>query len=259
MTAIVPRQTVREMVASYEAACLAVRQGFARIRATQFELELRFRSVSCLKSHRPLSFGDSEAELIVKNMTKDCWRDLFAQLNLEKFVSLAEMERLEREREAGTLPPLTDEAVMSMMASFLERLPELLDAQIAEVFEWFRPNQYGEKLKTNRQWRIAEKVIVQHAVQRDKWDGKFSVGWWGNASVRLQALENVCNGILGLPRSDAHKSELERAIKLSPEGETSLFRYRACANGNLHLWFKDSKIPAELNRRGAGRELRGAA
>ena len=113
------------------------------------------------------------------------------------------------------------------------------------------------QLKTNTELEIGERVILGSVVRR--WYGTWQVNDY--ARQRLIALENVFNGLAGNGEIcktyySQLQTEIERREDNNGEGETALFAFRACKNGNLHLRFKRLDLLAQFNALAGGKNLR---
>lgn len=126
--------------------------------------------------------------------------------------------------------------------------------ELTTTYDWLRPRARTPGTAgvyvTNSLLEVGERVILKGVVQR-------------NRSVhhadehRLTSLERVFLVLDGKGgHTKSYYSDLQNAINAQPRGETEYFRYRACANGTLHLAFKRADLLAEFNKRAAGAVLR---
>lgn len=266
-TALVPRATVRELIACFEEAKANVRTSFSMLQSAQKELDARFRlgghvGVSIYlenRGHRDASWLDLEYTL--KEMEKQAWRSIVDRLDIWRVMSETRAKELRKHIEDGTLPALAEETALQLAAAYVGNVDKLVDELTKEVFDWLRPrvDDYGRtysggKYVTNKREVIGPKVIREYFVSPGFSRGKFHVRY-GKCQQRLHTLENLFRALDGKGSTGkGYHSDLENAINASEDGmgETEYFKFRACKNGNLHIEFLRSDLLAELNRRAGG-------
>lgn len=263
MDALAFRTTVRDMVAAFVAAERDVRAAFAQLVAAQDAVNLVFSNgdtgriyvSACGTSYRD-NFADADAAVAI--MTRQAWRVIVDRLELQRFCSIARWKEIENQLDREKLPAITEQNVLDFYRHHASQAREMLTEAVREVWEWLRPRkgtQVGD-LKTNTEMEVGERVILGYAVSL-----AFMGGFQLNSYTRQRAiaLENVFNGLAGNGTiCKGWKSLLETAIDDSKDGagETELFAFRACKNGNLHLRFKRLDLLARFNAIAAGKTLR---
>lgn len=270
-TALVPRATIRELIACFEEAKANVRAGFSMLLATQKSLDDRFKlgghtGVSIyLERHGHRSADHLDADFAVKEMEKQAWRSIVDRLDIWRVMSEARAKELRKHIEDGTLPELTEETAMQLASQCRDKLPNLIDELAKEVFDWLRPRvdesgrgYNGGKFKTNGREVIGKRIIREFMIERSYFGG-FHVRYGGEASQRLRTLENLFLALDGKGSTGkGYQSDLQTAIEREKggEGRTEYFAFRCCKKGTLHLQFLREDLLAELNHRAGGMNLR---
>lgn len=256
--------TIRDLVAAFRNAETTVRRCFADLVAA----EGRLNDVFTLGGNLPVridasrnGYHDSfdDADHCVNRMARQAWSHLVDRLELRRMMSIKRWAELEKQLKDGELPAITEENVANFAQEYLSALPDMLTEAVAEVFEWLRPR--NSDYKTNSELEVGSKVVLRWMVDRAWSGGGFRVNY--HRDQHLSALENVFHALDGKGQiSKAHYSELHTAIEksgASGRGETSLFRFRAFKNRNMHLEFKRLDLLARFNAIAGGMRLRPAA
>lgn len=273
--ALARKATVRELVAAFEVAERTVRTTFA----TLVEAEAKLNAVYCLTDASSRIRIDASGtyrddfkspDAAVEKMARAAWGRIIERFELRRFMSIARWEALAGHNgriEKGTMPPITDEAVMGFLNDFLADAPDMLTEAVREVFDWLRPRigTPGAKLKTNSVLEIGPRVIVIDVLdRRDYASEKFKIDY--RDRQRFTALENVLTAFDGRGFiNKGYQSAIETAVAEAPtsgpafgRGETELFEFRCCDNRNLHLRFKRLDLLARFNAAAGGKNLRPA-
>jgi len=277
-TSLATRKTVRELVAVFQAAERDVRAGFELLASAEERLNTSF----VLGGHNPIRLQDRfgcgirmDPDAVIERLARQTWWYIVERLELRRMLSVERWTELERKlynEHTYELPPITEEAVNAFAQHYIESLPDMITEAVVEVFEWLRPRPHTKvgKLKTNTELEVGRRVILGYMVERNfpgRRDGGFHVryGYRGacEAAQMLIALENVFHALDGRGQiAQSHKSELQWQIDAADgpsHGETDLFRWRSCENGNLHLEFKRLDLLRRFNQLAGGARLRPAS
>jgi hypothetical protein len=266
-TDLVSRTTVRELVLAFASAEQEIRAAFAAIVAAEARVNAVFTlGEESYKSIRVSACGSryhdrfDDPDETIGLMTRAAWRTIVDRLELRRFMSIKAYDQMTKALDTEKLPPITEENVLRFAHDHLARARSYLRDAVGEVFEWLRPRkgtQTGD-LKTNSELEVPSKVILGYVVERG-WSSGFRVNY--TRRQHLVALENVFNAIAGNGEiCKGYQSLLETAIETAKdgEGETELFRFRCCLNGNLHLTFKRLDLLDRFNMLAGGKTLRPA-
>ena len=247
-----------ELVEAFEEAERGARAGFAMIASAERRLRDLF-DIGVPKPSDHSHWGEERAvERVVAEMTRRAWSVLVDRMELRRILSIKEYDKLQRDLAHEKWPPLTLENVRQFSKQFRDKAPDMLRDAVCEVFEWLRPHErdHVHRLKTNTELEIGPKAILSGVI-----DTSWNLSGWHVSYYRSQnllALERVFHALDGRGlTSKTWQSDLQTAIeRVSPVGETSLFKYKACRNGNLHLSFKRLDLLAKLNACAAGKALK---
>lgn len=258
------RNTIPVLVRIYQQAEADIRQGFALIKGAEDNLNQAFSEeghesirVQPKYSHSSLSFDRPEDSL--EAIQRTIWRCLVDRLELRRFMSIKAWDDLVRQIDEGPVMDVTEENLTAMAEQFKNKLPEMLEAAVQEVFDWLRPRR--NTYKTNSQFEVGKRVILSHIIDagwNDNWDVDY------HYRQHLTALENVFSALDGKGQvTKDHQSQLEQAIRKLPRsvtvGETPYFRFKCYINRNLHLEFRRLDLLDRFNKTAGGKRLREAA
>ncbi len=261
MEDITQRTTVEAIVRAYEQAEASILQGCQLIAGAEqrindaLQVGEQHTGVYFLTHHRNLG-SYSEPSDGLKELRRQVWRHLVDRLEVRRMMSVAKAKQLDEWlSDRQKVEPITYETVMGLMRYYIENLPEMLTEAITEVYEFLRPTH--TKLKTNTQYELRSRVIMEHWVEAGWGAAAYRPRSW--ARPRMVALENVFSALDGRGSvSKEWRSELEQAVEKTIEdrAETTYFRIRACKNGNLHLEFKRPDLVDKFNKMAGGKRLR---
>lgn len=263
-SALANRQTIVELVAAYEQAAAGIRVGFARIARAENDLTRAFDSgefkytFSVRDRHNRGAIDFDDPEPYVKQLEREVWKALVERLEIRRMCSIKRAAEIDRQLEREELPELTVENVLSWANGIQDKLPDMIQEAVEEVFDWLRPR--GQKYKTNSEFEIGQRVILTWVLEDSTWQNKFHVSHYSQKN--LTALENVFTALdgQGMVAKGSWQSKLADAINTTPlgvgRGETDYFKFRCFKNRNLHLEFKRPDLVDKLNKMAGGMRLR---
>lgn len=247
----IPAQSVASMVATYHdaqarirAACLEIDRQHARIAAAFGE-----QSHITLET-RNLRFSDPSDE--IKKMDRWAWRAIVNVSGMRRMLSVKAAKELDEQLERGELPKITEESVNGFIGATKDQAVDRLAEAVKEVHNFLRPER--SRYKTNTEFDIGKRVILTYWVTRG-YGRPYMAHYHRHSEYR--ALDNVFAILDGKTTIATHNGPLADAIAASTDGtgETEYFRFRACANQNLHLEFKRMDLVAKLNAVAGGNAL----
>ena len=256
-TAIRPHLTVKELVRQYEAAERDIIAGCALINGAVSDLsDVCFDKIYLCDYHgRSVNLRHKD---VLVGLRRQVWGYIIERLDIRRVMSVAAWEKLNQQlndhREDP--PPITEEMVSQMAAQYRNKIPEMLEEAIVEVFDWLRP--WRGDYKTNSREVVGPKVILEYVVD-DQFLNHWKVNY--NYKQRLSALERVFKSLDGKGQTtDHYTSNLEEAISKTPKtergGETEYFKFKCYLNRNLHVEFKRKDLLAKFNAIAGGSNLR---
>lgn len=264
-TDLATRQGVTELVGIYEQAEADIRRGYALLAGAQEQLRTHYHEYVSVIPDGRRSHVEIDTEAAVLAVRRRCWEALLGRLDIRRFMSVAEWEALEKQVRDGECPDLTVESVIAMCEGFRQRMPEMLEAAVKEVFDWLVPHKWTgmDKYKTNDKCEVGRRVVVNMVF--DPWYSSWYVR--DGARQRLIALENVFTALDGKGQvtKSSHWSQIETIARESKTerrsdgplvGETPYFRFRGFKNGNLHLEILRADLLSRFNAIAGGQRLR---
>lgn len=258
------RQTVAELVATYERAVAGIRVGFARVARAEDELTAAFDSgsfkytfsVRSRYGHHGICFDNPDECISV--LKREVWKALVERLEIRRLMSIKRAAELDRQLDKEELPEITVENVLAWARGVQSDLGNMLQEAVEEVFDWLRPRR--SEYKTNSEFEIGERVILSWVLEDPTWTNKFRVNY--NYDKHLTALENVFTALdgKGMIAKGSYESRLADAINTTTldvgRGETDYFGFKCYRNRNLHLKFKRMDLVERLNQMAGGMRLR---
>lgn len=258
------RQTVAELVATYERAVAGIRVGFARIAKAEDELTAAFDSgtfkykfsVRSRYNTHAIDFDSPDENIAI--LKREVWKALVERLEIRRMMSVQRAKELDRQLDKEELPEITVENVLAWAKGIQATLPDMIQEAVEEVFDWLRPRR--TKYKTNSEFEIGERVILPYVVEDPSWSEKYRVNY--NYQAELVALENVFTALdgKGMIAKGSWQSKLADAINTTTvevgRGETDYFEFKCFRNRNLHLKFKRMDLVERLNQIAGGMRLR---
>jgi len=262
------RPTIGEFIAAFEYAERTVRQSWAACGEAMAELNrvaAMGSSVHAIRvtpdghHHRVLDF--EAVEDTIRKMRRDAWYIIVERLELRRMMSVRAWSELQKKLDhEKEVPPITREMVDAFARQYLDSLEDMLSDAVAEVFEFLRSR--NGLYKRNSQLEVPKRVVLSSVIDAGFFKGSrlYPLKVHYSREQDLVALENVFNALDGKGQiNKANASVLSAAVRANPVGQTDLFEYRACQNGNLHLTFKREDLLAKLNQIAGGRRLRPSA
>lgn len=195
-------------------------------------------------------------EQAIKRLRHNVWDRIVELLELRKWLSVAKWDELNRLIDSDEMPEITHDSVGQFVAGLVDQRGDLLKDAVQETSEFLRPAPRAsvKTFKCNSEMEVPPKVILTSMV------GGFHCIRGGlnyHREQQVLAMERVFAMLDGKGEiSKSHYSEIGEALKKGPIGETPHFRFRACANGNLHLWFTRLDLLKRFNQLAGGKRLR---
>lgn len=178
-------------------------------------------------------------ENITQGIDRACWQSLMTKLG---FDALLDAQAREEWRESLTKapPPFSEESARATFGHLWGNRREIYLRGIANVFM-----KMDRRFRSHDAFEIGNRLIIENAFM--DW------GTWNNYERRdtLHDVERIFRELDGLAPLDYDKgitAELSQIARSRPgECENDYFKARVFKNGNVHLWFTNKKLLAEVN------------
>lgn len=251
------------IITQYLATCADIKTHFAGLVESERRLNLALGHDDPYGTHAirivPSRYQDgadfTRPEQAIKRLRHNVWDRIVELLELRKWLSVGKWDELNRLIDRDEMPEITHESVGQFVAGLVDQRGDLLKDAVQETFEFLRPAPRAsvKTFKCNSEMEVPPKVILTRVVY-----GFLSSGGLNyDREQHILAMERVFAMLDGKGEiSKSHYSEIGLALRSGPTGETPHFRFRACANGNLHLWFKRLDLLKRFNEIAGGKRLR---
>jgi len=258
MNDLMPRQTITQMVSAYDQAIAAIDSGFVLLNLATDVLDRHFSL-----SHLNNGLNGMQTVVVPKSpdrikadVLKSAWDYIIKQSGLEYILTRDRADALREQLRKGEMPPLTVDNVMSTFKNFADNVDTFTTEVVKETFEILRPCR--NKYKTNSEYEIGEKIILERYVEFCKYHKTFSVEYYFLSDIRT--IDNVFHLLDGKGHAKA-PNDLLTALKAAckagvQEGETEYFKFKFYKKGTLHLTVKNPELVDMLNQRAGGARLK---
>jgi len=250
-TNIIQRETITTMVESYHRGCKKVDQAYELLQSASGDFEsaygTHYRDFSAYPGQ-----NERNAEEIKLRIRKNAWRVIINRLEIHKFMSIADLDKLQQSFDSKEVPEIELGTVMDIVSGMVENAPEYAKKLVLEVYEILMPGTRHTNYKTNvknARRALGKKVILTWKVEMG-YGSTFNVNY--NYDKELVAIDKVFFALDGKGIPPGYRSPLVDAINSTPiksgYGETDYFKFRCCQNRNLHLEFKRLDLVSKLNQ-----------
>lgn len=249
---IIQRDTVEQMVSAYQSASDEIKQAYKLLEQATKRLRASFgESLSSLDAMPDRGcYTEKDAQ---KKIKMAAWKSIIYRLEIKKIMSIKDSDNLDNLLEKpDSMPDITVNAIMDTLSTIHQTAPEYAHKLAIEVFEILTPGRRSSHYKTNVQnarKALGRKIIIPYKVEHD-YSGGFRVPY-GKTQEEVTAIDKVFFALDGKGIPGGYLSPLVDAINtsgFSGIGETEYFKFRACANRNLHLEFKRLDLVRQLNQ-----------
>jgi len=257
-TDIAKRETLAAMIGTYQQATLKIEEAYSLLEEAQNSLRAAFLDAPGYRfganERNNTDVGEIASKAIIARIKKDAWAVIVERMELRRLLSIQRRNELDAQIEKGELPELTNESVIALFETSAANVNTYMEEAVKEVFEFLRPRQ--SKYKTNTEFELGKRVILTWQVEKGWNQGTFRVNY--HRDKYLSALDNVFSMVDGKGPIKSYHGLLYDAITSSPDGtgKTDYFKFRCCANGNLHLEFLRPDLVTRLNAIAGGNRLR---
>lgn len=255
-TEIIEQQTIANLVNAFKMSCDDIQMAAELMNRAQERFSRAFTDPYGFPSYK------IDPDCMIKDLTRRAWSRVVDLTQIRPLMSISARKKFDDQISSGDVPDLTEETVMSVMFGLINNAPNLLHDNVKEIFQWLTPKRgRTAKLKTNDQFQIGKKVIVDGVIEFCTYPIYWNLSYYRDDN--LNALDNIMSmldgkGISKHPFSSA-TSIRDAMRQKKQECETEYFRFKWFKNGALHIEFKRLDLLKELNRLGSGGEatLRG--
>jgi hypothetical protein len=250
-TDVIKREAIPGMVEAYNTACSEVDQAFALFASARARLNAAFGHDTDFDPIYKLRYHSSPDEM-KKDIRKTAWRAFLDRLEIRKFMSIKDLDKLDKQLDTNTIPEITLEALIEIQTGMINSAPEYAKKMAIEAFEILMPgtserNPYKTNKKNARR-KLGKKVILSWFVEVSC--GRYMVNHYHDK--QLMCVDKVFHTLDGKGVPRGYNTPLVDAINTTQveigKGETDYFKFWCYRNNNLHLEFKRLDLVQKLNR-----------
>jgi hypothetical protein len=253
---VIKRESLEVMVSAYKTAVLEINQAFSlldtagqRLRSAFGENSSRFDLVFQMK------YKDNP-EALKAHIKKDIWRSILDRIEVKKFMSNADLNKLEESlRDIKSIPEIEIDTITEIITGMMNTAPDYAKKMAIEAFNILTPGRLAhDKYKTNKAYArraLGSKVILTWAwVEPYYHYGTYHVNY--SRENELYCIDKVFHALDGKGIPKGYRTPLVEAINQTSVqmgvGETDYYKFKCFRNGNLHLYFKRMDLVNKLNQ-----------
>lgn len=262
MSQIIPRDTVRSLVASRDRRLALYAEAHAKIADASLALDEAAGAAMMKRNSYNMHSSREDKEFIgaiqlpdrstyldtARRLTDvDVWARIVEMTDLEKLMDKTAKDQL-RQQLMSDPPEVTEENVFATLEQFASDAGTIFRRGIATAF-----SALDRRFRSHDGWKIGSRLILERALDEN--------GYWNHWTSKRDTLQDIERvffvldgkqvpptyaGIIGAieeTRRDGRFGEARQS-----ETASDYFTARCFKNGNLHLWFKRDDLLAKVNR-----------
>jgi hypothetical protein len=248
---IIPKYTASQMESNFNKAAELVRDGYKTLAEAQkllndtFGRYTHYGDLDVYKSDDRWVVNESTPDNIIRKLRRSAWYIVLNELEISKVLSKKRYDETMEKLKNDEMPDFTAINIFDIFNLFMSNQDVIYKELIQEALKTLYPDDaWRHTYVTNHRMKagLGRKVIIAWTVEHSWSGGKFRVRSYSDQ--KLIVVDRVFHLLDGKGIPDGYKSELVDAINTSPNGfgETEYFKFRACANMNLHLEMKRTDL-----------------
>ncbi len=203
-----------------------------------------------------------------KELQKQCWRKVFSDMNMDKFVTRGVRETINKFVEQQVHVPFTMKNIYRMVEIIVGTHGNRMDQVIIEAFEnicgysWKENCTGGQGWKTNSDYMVNRRFIVPWACD---YDTRWPTGYVKLSHRGTEKIDDIAKALCYLTGTNYDNittiygfvNRMEHRMEWGQWYDWGFFRIRGYKKGTMHFEFADEELWAKFNRRVA--EIKGWA
>ena len=228
-------------------------------------LPIRFMAVTRDSNRNDCLASEINHSVYKRELQKYYWRIIFQKLNMEKYATRELKEQINRYIEQRQSVPFTMTNIYRVIETVIKTNGQRMVNALCEAFDTIcslsaENSEAGEHWKTNANYMVNRRFIVDYMTERSTWDDKMEIRW-SSYRDRSEMIDDVCKalcymtgqswGKFGSIRNyvNNHKDE----IVWGQWFEFAFFRCRGYKKGTMHFEFLDENVWYRFNQEVAKR------
>lgn len=279
---IMPYNAIRDIVNRYVSA---VRQFNVVMEASR-----DINNLTSVFDSTPIKFGafwvgekrstEIDRDVFRKELQKAAWRQVFKSLDMDKYVTKAVREQINKFVERQENIPFTMNNIFRTLEMIVATHGNRMEQTLIDAFDTICSfsadnSTAGEKWKTNSNYMINRRFIVPYMTDGERWgysNEYVELRTWGNNTQQIEDVIRALCYITGTPyEQTAHLSSFVNNNKLEwrkwhdmeivcmenkdecgrvvhTSGYRGFFRIRGYKKGTMHFEFLDEEVWAKFNQ-----------
>lgn len=237
----------------------------------------------------PIKFGafwvgekrstEIDRNIFRKELQKAAWRQVFSQLDMDRYVTKSVREQINRFVERQVNIPFTMNNIFRTLEMIVATHGNRMEQTLVDAFDTICSfsadnSTAGEKWKTNSNYMINRRFIVPYMTEGERWgysNNYVELRSWGNNAEQINDVIRALCYITGTPFERTVRLEqfvrdnslewgkwhdMKRVVAIKNEyGQvvgsevlTGFFRIRGYKKGTMHFEFIDEEVWAKFNQ-----------
>lgn len=261
---VIKYDAVRDMVKRYNAALAQ----FDAVQEASEKINADIKTFSSCRIHFGAHGSDREGNKF-QNITRDrfrkelqhaAWSKIFDLLNMQKFTTNVLQEKIARFVETSEARPFNLKNIYLVVSSVLQNIGNIMEECVVKAFDTIcslsaENSTAGEKWKTNSNYMVNQKFIVDVLSCEKRWNGhlSYSIGHSYDRSGKMEDFYKAMSFLTGQPlKEDCYRPFRSQIVESCTDtGEWfyfDWFRVKFYKKGTMHFEFTDINIWYRFNQ-----------
>lgn len=261
---VIKYDAVRDMVKRYNSALAQ----FDAVQEASEKINEDIKTFSACRIHFG-AHGDDCRGNKFQNITRDrfrkelqhaAWHNVFQLLNMQKYTTNVLQEKIARFVETSEARPFNLKNIYLVVSSVLQNIGNIMEECVVKAFDTIcslsaENSTAGEKWKTNSNYMVNQKFIVDGMSCEKRWNGhlSYSIGHSYDRSGKMEDFYKAMSFLTGQPLKEdcfrPFRSQIvESCDNLGEWFYFDWFRVKFYKKGTMHFEFTDINIWYRFNQ-----------
>ena len=261
---VIKYDAVRDMVKRYNSALAQ----FDAVQEASKKINEDIKTFTACRIHFG-AHGDDCRGNKFQNITRDrfrkelqhaAWHNVFQLLNMQKYTTNVLQEKIARFVETSEARPFNLKNIYLVVSSVLQNIGNIMEECVVKAFDTIcslsaENSTAGEKWKTNSNYMVNQKFIVNGLSCEKRWNGhlSYSIGHSYDRSGKMEDFYKAMSFLTGQPlKEDCYRPFRSQIVESCTDtGEWfyfDWFRVKFYKKGTMHFEFTDINIWYRFNQ-----------
>ena len=261
---VIKYDAVRDMVKRYNSALAQ----FDAVQEASKKINEDIKTFTACRIHFG-AHGDDCRGNKFQNITRDrfrkelqhaAWSSIFELLNMQKYTTNVLQEKIARFVETSEARPFNLKNIYLVVSSVLQNIGNIMEECVVKAFDTIcslsaENSTAGEKWKTNSNYMVNQKFIVNGLSCEKRWNGhlSYSIGHSYDRSGKMEDFYKAMSFLTGQPlKEDCYRPFRSQIVESCTDtGEWfyfDWFRVKFYKKGTMHFEFTDINIWYRFNQ-----------